>query len=373
MLNATYFLSVHSEVITTESISIPLVGTLLGASQLVFTITIPNSYKHESLSITTFHEQWQRETKTNITTDCTKEIKLEICADQQDLHFEIAFSKGRKSILLSGCVQITKLTTQPVFVVGSPRSGTSIISQAIMKTLELNSKGETHILTAFNKVDRLLHDNFYSTKQSNISSISLSSFPHSYAQAQLLNLVRTAYHSTFSHGLFIDKTPGKLMLAMLPIALIAFPNAKVIFCKRRGIENVLSRVKKFKGMTFEQHLNGWVACFDEWKKTKEEMSLKLASNSWQIEIDQYDILMQPNEVAATICQLLKLDDKCAKHISSILKMETPEQSSTNIKEIVNFDNVEWDESQKSLFIEVCSCMMERQGYSFNETYYLRKN
>ena len=84
---------------------------------------------------------------------------------------------------------------------------------------------------------------------------------------------------------------------MLPIAIYA-TNAEVIFCKRRAIENVVSRVEKFKGMTFKEHPTGWVKCFEEWKINKTTITSLLKRDCWNVEVDQYTILNKPEYAAA---------------------------------------------------------------------------
>lgn len=57
--------------------------------------------------------------------------------------------------------------------------------------------------------------------------------------------MRKAAESLHKEKIWVDKTPDPRMIKCVPRLKRAWPNAKFIFVKRRGIENLESRIKKF--------------------------------------------------------------------------------------------------------------------------------
>ena len=84
---------------------------------------------------------------------------------------------------------------------------------------------------------------------------------------QIISRCREAYFLAHASQSFLDKTPGTMMIRAAPALLRAFPEAKLIFAKRNGISNVLSRMKKFGG-TFEAHCNDWAAAMRAWVEVR---------------------------------------------------------------------------------------------------------
>src|SRR5688572_12819149 len=82
-------------------------------------------------------------------------------------------------------------------------------------------------------------------------STMLGSVPEEFLTTGIKNLFGRAFIETMGTGRWLDKTPGGAKIVeTCPSLLEIFPNATFIFCKRRGIENVLSRQNKFKGGNF---------------------------------------------------------------------------------------------------------------------------
>src|SRR2546430_17539144 len=81
---------------------------------------------------------------------------------------------------------------------------------------------------------------------------------------RLAQTVRRIYRQLHPTDNFVDKTPGWPMLKALPALLVVWPNLRVVFTKRRGIENVLSRQRKFPDGVFESHCRDWAAAMETW-------------------------------------------------------------------------------------------------------------
>ena len=333
-----------------------------------FTLTL-SDMKYETICLTQYFKEWKTETTNISVVNGKANIVLKSCDNDDDLHFEVTTHNAPSNTILAGCIQSARNIVNPIFVVGSPRSGTSIVTKAIANAKTQSLTSETHILTAFSDIELSLNKQFYESKQSQLRDMAISRFPSTYVKAEMIKMIRNAYFSTFSNKAFVDKTPGKLMLSMLPTAIYAFPNAKVVFCKRRAIENVYSRMNKFKGMTFEQHVNGWVACFEAWHQVSESINKLLKRNNWSTEIEQFDISHNTSRATENLASILGLNEVQYKKIIDIFSSETPEKSSDTSKPFSNLQATKWTLEEQKIFMNVCSPMMQKVGYSFDDTYY----
>lgn len=361
----TYFLELFSKKLSPHSVNKPIIGAEEADSHFSFTVSrMPPLDVYVSI----YHDDWAVK---NIH-QTTEQIDIPLENENDDIHFEIYADEQRQELLLAGCIQLLEKVKKPIFVVGSPRSGTSIVAEAIRKSLGDKSQSETHILTAFAEVEKLLHNNFYNSPASQNNTMSIARFPLTYTKAEVIKLIRNAYTNTFSSELFIDKTPGKLMLSMLDLALYAFPESKVIFCKRRGIENVLSRMKKFKSLTFEQHMNGWVKCFEQWKVSHHKITSLLKTDGWYTEIDQYHIANTPEYAASLLAEGLSKDGISTEKLANIFTTSYPEAVDGKINPTCSLESTDWTDEEKHLFLTICSESMFEQGYSVDNTYFSKQ-
>ena len=112
----------------------------------------------------------------------------------------------------------------------------------------------------------------------------LGSVPEEFLAIGIKNLFGKVFTETMGTGRWVDKTPGGTsMVEACPSLLEIFPRATFIFCKRRGIENVLSRLNKFKGGAFEAHCQGWAQTMETWL----QVAPLLGQSA--IEVDQTDM------------------------------------------------------------------------------------
>ena len=100
---------------------------------------------------------------------------------------------------------------------------------------------------------------------------------------------------------WFDKTPDPGMILAGPIIQQLWPGSGFVFAKRRGIENVISRVKKFPGESFENHCAGWAGTMRVWRKVRE-----LLPPGCFIEIEQRDMIEKPEVTAQSLCAFLQV-------------------------------------------------------------------
>ena len=126
-----------------------------------------------------------------------------------------------------------KYKKQIIFIVGLPRSGTSLVEQIISSHSEVFGGGELKFL------EDLILNNFY--KNNN-----LDTFQKLTKDTDLIDNIRTKYYDyvkkiSSSGNIITDKAP--LNFRWIGFIKILFPNSKIIHCKRDPKDNCLSLYK----------------------------------------------------------------------------------------------------------------------------------
>ncbi|MBE7213943.1 sulfotransferase [Shewanella benthica] len=288
-----------------------------------------------------------------------------------DLHFAISAltASGLTLKLASGFIQPVEPIKDVVFVVGSPRSGTSALGKSLRRGLKANAHGESHVIEGFDKILETHNEFFEHSVTAKVKGNFVNQLPSTVFLAEQLTVLRRLYKRYYGSQVHLDKTPGIPMLNALPLAMMAWPNAKVIFCKRRGMENIASRIIKFPNVTFEAHLKQWRASFTTWRCSKQKLNKRLRNNDWFIEVDQRDMAISPSAISQRLVDFLLISERQGKAILKALNGDKPEQTFALDSPVKAMKDFGWSRDQEELFQVYCSKEMERQGYSFDESYF----
>ena len=120
----------------------------------------------------------------------------------------------------------------PIFIVGMPRSGTTLVEQIIASHPDVFGAGELPYLDSLSKV---INGNFISGEKEITSLNTISpSLLTSLADKYLTHV----YDNKNDKANFTDKMPHNFRL--IGLISIMFPNAKIIHCTRNPIDNCLS-------------------------------------------------------------------------------------------------------------------------------------
>lgn len=76
------------------------------------------------------------------------------------------------------------------------------------------------------------------------------------------------YENIYGKGRWVDKTVNIGMIFALPMLLKIFPQARVIYLTRNGVNNVTSAIKYFD-VDFEVACRNWSQCGDAWDRIYE--------------------------------------------------------------------------------------------------------
>lgn len=137
----------------------------------------------------------------------------------------------KENIIINNVKQTLPVTPFPkskklVFIVGFPRSGTTLLSAILAAHPQIKLKSEQNLIGQLEDVIDL----DFKIKLNNLKQLS---------QEQIKQL-REKYFSLIdnSSDIFIDKVP--LNLISLPLIKLLFPSAKIIFCLRHPCGSILS-------------------------------------------------------------------------------------------------------------------------------------
>jgi hypothetical protein len=248
----------------------------------------------------------------------------------------------------------------PVFIVGSPRSGTTILAKALRESGYFGFD-EGHLLSLIKRTREIV-DIHFAVNDLKAAGLLLSHIDREKLKLDLFSVLKQYQESANPQIPWIDKTPGADMYFAAPFILKLWPSAKFIFAKRRAIENIVSRMKKFPGIQFASHCEDWVVTMKGWRDLRE-------SGLPNIEIDQYDIAHQPDDVGKRLAAFLQLPSSAVDSIATEMRRSRPEASGANTAEkIYTLDSTGWSRDQIAVFKSICASEMDVFNYTYDETY-----
>jgi hypothetical protein len=197
----------------------------------------------------------------------------------------------------------------------------------------------------------------------------LGSVPREFIEAGIKNVFARAYVETMGTGRWLEKTPGgPQMVKACPVLLEIFPAAKFIFCRRRGIENILSRLRKYPDRTLEAHCNGWAKTMQTW------IAVRPALGDRAVEVDQRDMATRPEAVADTVSTLLRLAPAESEGVLRVLRGHRPEQTRPAQDETpISLSDTGWSLEEQETFRRICGPMMQAFGYGTGDEGGARQN
>jgi hypothetical protein len=249
---------------------------------------------------------------------------------------------GQSVILPQGSpVKTDRSPSLRLFLMGSPRSGTSQLARTLSKVLELPWLGEGHAAPLFASAAIALSGD--ADDKNGISRF----MAHQGFRQIAIEAAKKAYFYLHGSASFVDKTPGVKMIGAATFLNECFPGSRFVFLWRNPVSNVLSRMAKFGG-NFEAHCRDWAGAMNEWLRVRSLLPHYL-------EIQQEDMREIPDRVAQDIAEYIGIAD-CAVPISQSLKTESLESTGAGIG---NADQLKssWTPEQIATFDKICGPTM----------------
>jgi len=250
-------------------------------------------------------------------------------------------------------------TKDPIFILGSSRSGTSALHLALLTNLPHGGYGEGHVFETMLPMMRVVWD-FTNSRAVSVPGNFANAIGGDGMKAEVIELYRKLYHQHFGES-FIDKTPTPAALQCAHWINEVFPGARVIYMQRRGIEVVLSKRRRFGYISFEEACEEWVDCIYAWKKARGRISKFL-------EVEQFLLQTKQEQEVARIAAFLELDEQEEAAVNAYLKENDVEKTAE--ADPLNFATCGMSDGEKAIFLAICGDLMKDEGYAFDESYYV---
>ena len=189
----------------------------------------------------------------------------------------------------SAFTKIQPSSLSPIFIVGMPRSGSTLVESILLNNKNIYSCGEVP----------LLHDEFYSLVTFDKNSL-MESIEN--IQERYVNLIKSMTNSLH----FVDKLP--LNFFWIDLILLMFPNAKFIFTERNKFDTCFSIFKTFFGdsaLPFSYDSNEIVEFYNFYKKLKDYWYKEYRNSLYTISYD--NIIIDSNSEFRNLFNFLDID------------------------------------------------------------------
>jgi hypothetical protein len=254
-------------------------------------------------------------------------------------------------------------------VLGSPRSGTTIVGQMVQIGFAVESHGESHVAQGFELLSTEAEKYFSQSTAAKTNGTLCNEVPSLFVKAQLILAMRNLYQRIYRGADIVDKTPGNKMLQSLPLFFLAFPQTKVIYCKRRGIENIVSRQRKFPKVSFKGHCEQWSRNIELWKRVKRTISSRLKHEDWFIEMEQYELANFGEKCSTEMVKFLEVPGTRLQSIINYQADNVLQKTAVNHQLAKSIDDTDWSAQDKTTFRYICSKVMSECNYSYDNSYY----
>ncbi len=255
---------------------------------------------------------------------------------------------------------------RPVFILGSARSGTSALAQALARNTRFAGHGEGHLLDLASGLGKAVEGHYERRRGEWAPGVNtmIAAAPQEFlGDAVRYGFVALA-RALFPSGFWLDKTPRAEMTRAAPALLSIWPNARFVFMRRRAFENIESRRRKFPGVDFYDHCVGWADSIAAW----EEVRPALAGRA--VEMDQFVLSREPARATEALATLLDLDAAECARLSQALSVDRPERTSARFAELYEPEELDWSVEQWEVFDNLCAPTFNRLGYARNRDYFL---
>jgi hypothetical protein len=256
------------------------------------------------------------------------------------------------------------MSRYPLFIVGSPRSGTSALVDAVL-SVGYEGFREGSFLSLMWSIDQMI-DRHYASFAIENAAVLVSAVDKSNLKNNIFDIFRRITSDLNQSHPWFDKTGNPEMIWAIPIIRRLWPTSIFIFAKRRAIENIISRMKKFPGHKFEYHCADWAKNMAAWRAIRKELPQDTA-----IEIDQQEMIRHPESVSSKLCSFLQMEAGCEATLQATLRSSRPQQTQEgSANRVYSLAATGWSDEQVRIFLRYCDQEMEAFGYSNDERYFI---
>jgi hypothetical protein len=250
----------------------------------------------------------------------------------------------------------------PAFIVGSPRSGTSALV-SVLSYIGYHGFLEGNFLALLHSINFKV-DEYFDLVPETDPNVMLANIDKRDLKRRLFETVRTMVNELNPADPWFDKTGGREMIWAIPIVRELWPGSVFVYAKRRGIENVTSRLKKFPNDSFEYHCQDWARHMAVWRHIRQQLPPECF-----IEVEQRDMIQQPERTARSLCVLLEVDESAVLDACYVMSTQRPQESEEgSASKTLSLAESGWTVEQTETFLKHCETEMKEFGYTMDEHY-----
>jgi hypothetical protein len=255
-------------------------------------------------------------------------------------------------------------TQRPVFVLGAARSGTSALGRALRMRTRYVGPGEGHLLDVLPKILRVTSLHYRNRWRDAVAGTPtlIALMPEPAMNAGLQHMFVQVARTLFPEGYWMDKTPGADMIRSVPVLCEMWPEARFVFLKRRPIENIESRRRKFPRYNFDDHCRLWADSMAAWEEVRDSVG------DHGLVIEQLDLARRPEGEVRRLAAFLDLDAAEQAGLLESLLTDQPERTTSEFAPVYTLETVGWSESQQVTFKRICGEIMQRFDYGTGAQY-----
>ncbi len=183
--------------------------------------------------------------------------------------------------------------------------------------------------------------------------------------AEFRSLVQRFYDRAYRGGNVVDKTPSLDAVRAVPFIHQTFPNARFVFCYRRALENVESRLRKWPAVAFETHCSEWGEIMSTWRRVRAELE---PHQFWEVEIHR--LFLDPTGEAIRLRNLVGGVEDDVAVIRDTLTEEKPSMiAGSEVGRVLDLDSMSWSSHQRTTFLKFCQTELDWWGYTLDHRYF----
>jgi hypothetical protein len=259
------------------------------------------------------------------------------------------------------------MAKSPVFIVGSPRSGTSAVVNALM-SVGYRGYNEGNFLPLLGMIGRVVDNHFAAFGKPN-PKVLTAQIDREQLKDGIERIFKELTDRAHPYPLWFDKSGHAEMVPAIPVLRRLWPDGVYVFCKRRAIENVASRLKKFPDHDFERHCTGWAKIMAAWRSVRSQLPTEIF-----LEVDQQELIRDTEATSAKMAELLKLDAEQLRTLVKAFKSRRPQETASGSAEQTHsLESIGWSEERLATFRRCCGPEMEAYGYGFGSEYYVKRS
>jgi len=256
-----------------------------------------------------------------------------------------------------------------LYILGSTRSGTSALRNAIAET-RYRGHGEGHLVPVLTDMIATVR----TAKRSGMGHDVFGTGLHHLDTDALLRALFEGYErylaEEFAGSHILDKTPTIAPILAAPDLAAYHRNAKFLYCSRRHVDNIQSKLHKFPDVALEEHAREWADCHAAWVDARAQLD---AQGQDYLELDFFDLATDCAAVAERIGAYLDLDGDETAGIARYLSSQRPQaEQGRDLTRYLRLSEVDWSDEQKDRFREIATPVGAALGYGL-ETYWDAQN